>query len=179
MTDVTTWINVADNAVKIGLGALLGGGFGLFVAWMNNKSQVKKDLHDRRRAILEGVLESVDSSANAASLFWANLANTVYKRDNNQQILENEKEELDKLQNNFFAAFTLLNSSGAKLLLLGEEISEAKLSVLRTEFDALFRIGSISNSNCTKENLNNHKELISKARKDFYLELSKAYQRGA
>lgn len=179
MADVSTWINVVDNAVKIGLGALLGGGFGLLIARTNNKSQAKKDFHDRRRAILEGVLESVDSSANAASVYWASLINADLKRKKNKPISDKENEELNTFKNNFFDAFTVLNSSGAKLLLLGEQESESKLAILRGEFDDFFKVVNAANKNYTKEDLIAHRDRMSQARKEFYLELSKAYQHDA
>jgi hypothetical protein len=179
MADPTTWITVADNAVKIGLGALLGGGFAVAVAWLNNKSQEKKAFRERRWLILEGVLESVDGAANAASVFWANLANAIYKRDKQQRPSDVELRELKGLEEKFFAAFTSLNSSGAKLLLLDDADPESKLSDLRAAFDAFFRIASVDNAKCNKEELDAHKTEISQARRAFYQALSQAYRRDA
>ena len=108
MEEINSWITVVDNAVKIGLGALLGGGFGVWVAWLNNKSQSKKDYHERRRTILEEVLESVDSSSNTASMHWANLINAVYLKEENGKISDSNSQDLEKLENEFFESFLYL-----------------------------------------------------------------------
>jgi len=44
MADTKTWIDVADTAVKIGLGALLGGAFAVWVAFLNNKAKPVKSI---------------------------------------------------------------------------------------------------------------------------------------
>ena len=47
-----TWIQVADDAIKIGLGALIGGLFTWIVARHNNKSAIKKLQFERKAQIL-------------------------------------------------------------------------------------------------------------------------------
>ena len=177
MADLTTWIDVADNAVKIGLGALIGGTFGIWVAWLNNSIQTKKALNERRRQIIELVIESVDSACNAASLYWSNLGNGVYKRGNGEKLTDTDNAQLDSLQSKFFESFTVLNSSGAKLLLLDESDAEAQLQELRAALDAFFKIANIDNKKCTTDALASHKDAISTKRRLFYSALSKTYAR--
>ncbi|RFC38298.1 MAG: hypothetical protein DID90_2727552661 [Candidatus Nitrotoga sp. LAW] len=177
MADLTTWVDVADSAVKIGLGALIGGTFGVWVAWLNNSIQAKKALNERRRQIIELVIESVDSACNAASLYWSNLGNGVYKRDKGEKLTDADKAQLDSLQSKFFESFTVLNSSGAKLLLLGENDAETQLQELRTALDAFFKIANIDGKKCTSDALASHKEAISTKRRIFYSTLSNAYAR--
>lgn len=177
MTDLTTWIDVADNAVKIGLGALIGGAFGVGAAWLNNSIQAKKALNERRRQIIELVIESVDSACNAASLYWSNLGNGVYKRDKGEKLTDSDKTQLDSLQSKFFESFMVLNSSGAKLLLLDEKDAEAQLQELRTALDGFFKIANLDSKKCTPEALTSHKDAISSKRRMFYSALSRAYAR--
>lgn len=166
---------MADSAVKIGLGALLGGAFGVWVAWLNNKSQVRNGYLERRREILEAVVESVDLAANSASLYWANLANAVYIRDKGEDIPESDLEELKKLENKFFLAFTKLNSSSAKLLMLGETSAEEKLAALRECFNGFFQIANLKNDKCTKQSLIEHKDSMTDTRREFFSQISNAY----
>jgi hypothetical protein len=177
MADPTTWVDVADNAVKIGLGALLGGGFGLLLASLNNKSQVKKALYERRREILESIVDAVDSTCNAAAVHWATLANAVFKRDTNQRIADADMSELTELERKFFASYTTLNGSAAKLMLLEEAACESKVVALRAALDEFFGIAHVENEKCTKEALESHKSAISAARRDLYSEIGKAYKR--
>ena len=172
-----TWIEVADSAVKIGLGALLGGVFGLMIAWVNNRSQSLKGYYERRRTLLEHILESVDSASNSAATYWANLMNGVYKRDTNQRLSDDELSSLQGLERQFFAAFSSLNSSAAKLLLLGEEQAEASLAELRLAFENFFKVANIDGDKCTKVLLEEHKMAMSKARRAFFQSLSEAYKR--
>jgi len=175
MANLTTWIDVADSAVKIGLGALIGGTFGIWVAWLNNTIQAKKALNERRRQIIELVIESVDSACNAASLYWSNLGNGIYKRGKGEKLTDTDYAQLDSLQSKFFESFTVLNSSGAKLLLLDESDAEMQLQELRAALDAFFKIANIDNKKCTTEALASHKDAISSKRRMFYSALSKAY----
>ena len=177
MADLKTWIDVTDSAVKIGLGALIGGGFGVWVAWLNNTIQAKKALNERRRQILEAVIEAVDGATNAGSMYWSNLSNGLYKRSKGEQLSTSDRAQLDSMQTKFFESFTTLNSCGAKLLLLNETEAEAALSSLRSALDAFFRIANLENKNCTMENLATHKEQISSKRRAFYSSLSKSYGR--
>lgn len=177
MANLTTWVDVADSAVKIGLGALIGGTFGVWVAWLNNSIQAKKALNERRRQIIELAIESVDSACNAASLYWSNLGNGVYKRDKGEKLTDTDKAQLDSLQSKFFESFTVLNSSGAKLLLLDERDAETQLQELRAALDAFFKIANVDNKKCTSDTLASHKDAISSKRRIFYSTLSKAYAR--
>jgi len=179
VSDLTTWIDVADNATKIGLGALIGGGFGVMVAWLNNRSQAMKVFQERRRVMLETVTEAVDGACNAASLFWAKLGAAVTARDSQQRIADSDLRELKKLERTFFASYTVINSSASKLLLLGEASTEARLRILRSSLEDFWGIADLSNPLCTEQSLAQYKSSISLARGDFYAEISRAYRRDA
>ena len=51
---------MADNAVKIGTGALVGGAFAIWRANLSNRNKAKKSLLDKKREMLEKVLVEVD-----------------------------------------------------------------------------------------------------------------------
>jgi len=53
-----TWIEVADSAVKIGLGALMTGMFGWFVANHVSKSAMQKMKFERRSKLLEEIADA-------------------------------------------------------------------------------------------------------------------------
>ncbi|WP_447639543.1 hypothetical protein [Pandoraea norimbergensis] len=52
----TTWIEVADNAVKIGLGAVVAAWASIHVATLKHKGDRRKDSLDNKRRLLEGAI---------------------------------------------------------------------------------------------------------------------------
>ncbi len=176
MQDAKNWLNVVDTAVKIGLGALLGGAFGVWVAWLNNRSQSSRGYLEKKRSILESILADVESFFGATTLYWANLTNAVFKRDQGNRLTEAESKELRKLEQELFESFKVVGSCSAKLLLIGEEAAEIKLKELRDVIDAFFRIGNIENKTSTVVALEKHREFMAVKRREFYLALSISFK---
>ena len=177
MADTKTWIDVADTAVKIGLGALLGGAFAVWVAFLNNKSQASKVYLERKRCIIESVVGEVDLFHGAAAFYWANLSNAVFKRDSNNRLSHAETEELKKLEQQLFEGFKSLGGCSSKLLLIGEGEAETKLRGMRNAIDDFFRVANIENKKCTTAALDGHKKTIQEKREELYLALSKSFAR--
>jgi hypothetical protein len=173
----TTWINVADTAIKIGLGALIGGAFGIWVALVNNRSQSSRTYLEKKRSILESVLADVESFLGATIMYWANLSNAVYKRDKGIRLTEADTKELKKLEQALFESFKLLGSCSAKLLLIGEEVAEAKLKELRTTVDDFFQIANVENPKATESTLSKHRELIGARRTEFYRAAGESFKK--
>ena len=57
---VTTWAQVFDDAVKIGLGALIGGFFAWLVARYNAKGAIQKLMFERRSKILADAAQTFE-----------------------------------------------------------------------------------------------------------------------
>jgi hypothetical protein len=55
------WIQVADDAVKIGLGAFIGGFFAWYVARENNKSTIQRLQFERRSKILSDTAQVLEA----------------------------------------------------------------------------------------------------------------------
>ena len=56
-----TWIEVASDAVKIGLGALIAGVFTWLVAWHQSRSEIQKLRFERRTKILSDVAQEYEA----------------------------------------------------------------------------------------------------------------------
>jgi hypothetical protein len=178
MADPTTWIDVADNAVKIGLGALLGGAFAIWRARVSNQNQAKKVLLEKKRDKMEKVLEEVDTFFASASVFWADLSNAVYKRENGQKLTTTEAHDLKTLEQRLFEDFKLLGYGSSRLVLIGEEDAEKALQDMRKAVDDFFQIANIDNPKCTQPVLDKHKDCMQTARRAFFDKLSASYRRG-
>lgn len=77
MSETANWIDIADKLLTLGFGILLGGAVGAVTAWMNNASQAKKALNERRRQILEGVTDVVDSFCSDGAKYHSTLRNAL------------------------------------------------------------------------------------------------------
>jgi hypothetical protein len=56
-----TWAQVIDDAVKIGLGALIGGFFAWLVARLKGKSEIRKLIFERRSKILSEATQTFEA----------------------------------------------------------------------------------------------------------------------
>jgi hypothetical protein len=100
-----TPIDVIDTAVKIGLGALISGAAGYWIAKLNHDREIEKDRVHRRRELLESVAEQVETFTQNALHYWAVLTDDTRRLEATPELL---------------ASFKELTSAESKLLLLGE-----------------------------------------------------------
>lgn len=175
--DAKTWIDVTDTAVKIGMGAFLGGAFAIWRAYVNNRNQAKKSFLDKKREMIERVLKEVDDFYALATVYWANLANAAFKREGGVELTSKEVQDLSELEQQLFVGFKTIGYSSSRLMLIGEKDAEKALQEMRKTIDHFFEIGNIKNSKCTEETLESHKKLIQTARDEFFDTLSIAYRR--
>ena len=172
------WINVADTAVKVGLGALIAGGFCALNAWHNHKKESSKEYAAKRRELLESVMLSVDEFSREVSLFWALLMNGVYKK-NNEGLDDEDRAEIESKEKDLFEKFNKINSSKRKLLLISKKDCHRKLSEYREASADFFKLSSIKNDSLTQEQLSEHKEKMQSSRDAFFECLSEAYRKHA
>jgi len=171
------WTEVVDSAVKIGLGAIVGGAFSLGVARLAHRHELSKLSIQRRWDLLQQVQLEITTFAAAVSEFWANLRNAVYLRDKGTSLTDSEQRELEELERKVFSGFSSIATPSSKLLLLGEKEANTALGEFRNACDSLFRIASLTNSNCTAVALDAKKEAIISTRNATYDAISRAYIR--
>lgn len=114
-----TWIEVADTAVKIGLGALIGGAFGILSPFVLSRKEVIMDRRSRRLKHMEEILTKLEEyftfiiqHAANTSYYW-----TCYY--NNPPELADAKKDFDKDKEIYDAKQGLSVSAMTKLVLLG------------------------------------------------------------
>lgn len=177
LMDAKNWYDVADTAVKIGLGTLLGGVFAMWRAHVSNRNQAKKSFLEKKREMIETVLKEVDDFYATATVYWADLANAVYTRKTGGQLGSKELQELRELEQQVFTGFKILGYSSSRLRLVNENDAEKSLKKMREVLDAFFQIANIENAHCTEEALESYKVQIQAARGEFFEALSIAYRR--
>lgn len=174
MADPTTWIDVADSAVKVGFGLLIGGGISFLHAYFDHDRELKKESAKRQLDKIEVIFNDINEFSQTIALFWANLANGVHKKEKNS-LTELDIESLENEEQNVFEKFNVINSARTKLLLINDKHSVLKLDAYKTSCESFFKIAHIENGNCTKENLNNHKKLMIELRDKLLSSVSNKY----
>lgn len=175
--EAKNWYDVADTAVKIGLGTLLGGAFAMWRAHVSNRNQARKSFLEKKREMIETVLKEVDDFYATASVYWADLANAAFKRKKGDALTSKETHDLRELEQELFASFRILGFSSSRLKLIDENEAEKALQKMREVISDFFQIAHIENPKCTEEALESHKQRIQAARGEFFDALSMAYRR--
>jgi len=178
MADPKTWIDVADTAVKVGLGALIGGGFSYLLTRLNHDRESIKEYAKRRLNNIELAFEEINEFSKIISLYWANLANGIFKKEKGT-LTKDDKGSLNDEEQHLFESFSLLNGARTKLVLLAETKSVEKLDQYKTACEDFFKIANIDGKNCTKRNLTEHKEKMIHSRDKLLEAMSKTYGKNA
>ena len=178
MTTDMTWIYVADTAVKVGLGALLAGGFGALNAYQSHKKEDSKDYAAKRRELIESVMLNVDEFSKEVSLYLELLMNGVSNK-NNGDLSQEDLKDIETTEKKVFEKFNEINSSKLKLLLISEKECHQKLSEYHEASSDFFKSSSIKNDSLTQSQLNEKKEKMQLTLNTFFNHLSEAYQKHA
>ena len=173
------WASVADTAVKIGLGALIGGWFTIWTLRLNQRHDLVKQRLERRFNLLQEAQLEVSGFAGIMSTYWANTRNAAHIRDRDGGASEAMRQELEEEEKKVFTAFADLSTSRGKILLVGEKEACAALAQLHEACSSLFRIAHIDSEKCTVAALDEARKNIEQRRADFYDRMAEAFARGA
>ncbi len=178
MPDLTTWQVVADNAVKIGLGALIGGGLTILGTWQSHKLRRLSELEKEKREKLEKILKDFESFNSIFNKYWSDLAVLIDKKEDNKRITDKELESLNELRSNLYESFSIFNSCRAMLLLIGADNIEKKMTAFGIIADDLFEKLFFDSEECNSQFLNKEKQRIEKVRPQVYLAFQSEYKKG-
>lgn|GEM_PF-6030392 len=182
-----TWIQVIDDAVKIGLGALIGGLFTWIVARHNNKSVIDKLQFERKTKMLSEVAETFEDYFQAymkASTHYGFIAELWAKEPSipeTQKALyrdETERHISDAMRFRVEWAQKIANAVAAqsKLMLLGERQCLNKAEAF---FNAINAAEAAFKFNGTSVNMSRYQETtiaLRVAREGFYKEMERAFK---
>lgn len=174
---MTNWPDVADSAVKIGLGALLGGGFSLVLAWLNYRRNLGRDYFKRRRELLEKLVGDLDHFYRGVSLFRSSLQNLLFKKNSEQTISADDLKAIKVLEEKVYIGFSDLYTVRSTLILLDEDALEKHVERFIRQASAFFKIASIENQKLTEERIIKYKNNLDSRRKKILSGLSVAYKK--
>ncbi|MFZ0829026.1 MAG: hypothetical protein WAO02_16550 [Verrucomicrobiia bacterium] len=187
-TTTLTWIQVADDAIKIGLGALIGGVFTWIVARNNNRSALKKLLFERKAQILSDVAKIHEEHFQAYYKYSLNLcvvAEEKSKKMSNERaqaihsaLLENYLSEATRLRLQMAQKIPETIYVQSQLMLLGEDAAVKKSQYLVKvigDADQSFKFNGSDTFDVS--NFEKDAKIIGQAREAFFRELQRAYHK--
>lgn len=115
------WVEVADTAVKIGLGALVAGAFGYFTARLGHESERRARYSQRRRDHLEGILKLLTEVENKYThQKWRLESYRFYEERGDHDKAKEEQHQFEEIDKQLYLALDRFGQSSSVLLLLGE-----------------------------------------------------------
>lgn len=171
------WIDVADDAVKVGLGALIAAGAGFLTVSVTRKNDQKKHYYENRMDLLKEAVLEVSTFGSTVSTYWARFCDAVYRRDTHQKSTDAQKKELADLEKKSFDGFTNASTPRAKLSMLGEHDARIAMDNLVKTCDIFFKMADLTDPNCTQDLLDTMKKEIASARENFFQEIEKAFNK--
>ena len=173
---MVTSAEIVDTAIKIGLGALISGTAAFLIARLNHAKEIEKARTNRRRELLEEIAEKVEKFNSATIRYWAILRERVEYEEQHAPLpplREEEWKAADETLNNSFEEIT---NAESKLLLLGEEQSQALLREYIQDVSD-FSTKSFPARSVTLSEVGEFKTGFLRARKEFFATLSVIYKR--
>jgi hypothetical protein len=145
-----TGLDLADTAVKIGLGALITG----VATYLNSKLGFKRDAaktySTRRRELLENIGEQIEGFTHVALRFWARASGIGKTLEKGGEISQEQSDRFGATVDELFDAFKNLSTAEARLLLLGEDLAQQRVreygELIQTLQGAIDAAGSFSES---------------------------------
>ena len=170
-----TWIEVADTAVKIGLGALIAGISAFLLARSQYRYDLRKTKVSREFELLKDIAEKVERFTQSALMYWAISADWHKARRVNPD--RKKSEALLSAQKELFSRFNELTSAEAFLLLLGEKEAQQQLRVYGDHVMVYRRQASRATDALRDEEIDDYREYILRARESFFARLNEIYGR--
>lgn len=173
-----TEYELIDTALKIGLGALIGGSFSIITIILNNRNEKKKLWNTRRNQLIEDVLEEL-AAFNKTQNFFFNLSRLIDEHNQRGIPPPPDKLELWYQKFNDFDAFLDVGKTVAKLQLLGE-IATADLVYDYVEYLSALRNEVLGSDGkvvtFSSEAQAKHRLILKEQRRNIYKELSRIYK---
>lgn len=169
-----TWIEVADSAVKIGLGAIIAGLSALILARTQHRNTLSKARIDREFLLLTEIAAKVERFTHSALKYWALAADWHRALRINPDAPRSSS--LKNVQAELFDRFNELTTAEATLLLMGQEAAQIELRTYG-EFVVSFRksVGSAADP-LSEEMIGDFRTYFLRSREAFFKHLHSIYR---
>ncbi|CAH0260760.1 hypothetical protein SRABI70_03206 [Pseudomonas sp. Bi70] len=172
----TTWIEIADTAIKIGLGAAISGASAFLINRQSHNKSLEKENYSRNKETLESVALSIEELTHALLKYWSYILDWA---KNNEKGVQASKEKIDsitELRGDVFNLFKGLTNSEGRLLLIGCVEQQKKLREYGSLISEFYRYASRNNEQMQSSELEVWRAKILEAREQLYSSLNKSYR---
>lgn len=170
-----TWIEVADSAIKIGLGAVLAGLFAVLTGKMTLERDARKRYAERKRALIERAVDRLVDHEKAYRHQKAAF-DDLMELDPAVRQGGKQQREFDARDENFRAAAEIFAEISGILLVIDEPIVEASMEIYRGLSDEWYEKATSGLNKAQAAELIPLRQKIIGARQEFMTKLAASYK---
>lgn len=171
-----TWIEVASDAVKIGLGAIIATISSVLIHRYQTKTEASKSYLIKKREKLDHCVESLNSFQRLYSHYKADVFNYYYRKRNKIAPVENELSNLKIKEENFRMGFERFVDLEGYLLTIGDAKSNNLLSEYREIMKETRRDLWYEKNDIKEEFINGLDQKVSLSREKLLASIFQAYK---
>ncbi len=174
------WIDVADTAVKIGLGSLITGVFTYVGLQFSHKSEKSKFMLEHKTKLLELIAEDVETYFAAWDSYISKISGIALHRKNNEkeneELSKNQKSSIRERDLNLVEAWPKRESAISKLRLMKSDKASKALSSCKTLEKEMRDLVVFEKVMPTHEYVKEYRTRVRKKKKVVHEELAEFYE---
>jgi hypothetical protein len=172
-----TALEILDSAIKIGLGAVIGGVTTYWTTKLNFFREIEKGRIIRRREVFEAVNDHCTLFTHALRSYWALMADWCDSNNQPADARAKLRVEAEKAGKKLYEAFHELTSAEGKLLLLGLPDVRSQLRDYGTYAQRFYAEVHIGKEKLSEEQMDKLRDEMRRHHEEFMSALSTAYSR--
>lgn len=172
----TTWIEIVDTAVKIGLGAVVTGVATLVNNKLSHANTTEKDSLQRSVTALENVTLSIEEMTHTLLKHWSFVMDVARNNEKGVEASEERVKHIAGLRSEVYHLFKGLTNSEGRLLLIGCVDQQKKLREYGSMISEYHRYTSPNNAQTSSAELESWRVKLLEAREQLYTALNRAYR---
>ena len=172
----TTWIEIADTAIKIGLGAAISGVSAFLINRQTHNKNLEKENYSRNKETLESVTLSIEELTHALLKYWSYILEWAKNNEKGVQASKEKTDSIIELRGDVFNLFKGLTNSEGRLLLIGCVEQQKKLREYGSLISEFYRYASRNNEKMQSSEIEVWRTNILEAREQLYSSLNKSYR---
>lgn len=172
----TTWIEIADTAIKIGLGAAISGASAFLINRQTHNKSLEKENYSRNKETLESVTLNIEELTHALLKYWSYILEWAKNNEKGVQASKEKTNSITELRGDVFNLFKGLTNSEGRLLLIGCVEQQKKLREYGTLISEFYRYASRNNEEIQSLELEAWRTKILETREQLYSSLNKSYR---
>jgi hypothetical protein len=171
---MTTWIEVADTTIKIGLSALISGMVALQLAYRAFRTDLEKERRFKKRQIIEDITEELSEIIDAVVCFNVRARSKIRFSSKEEGVPTKLEEEYDQCYSRVVESSTKYHHIKNRLRLLGYFDLSGDLEGLWEHVISCIKI-TCPNTEKELDSFNQRVEKFEKSREKYFHALSKEY----